>query len=370
MWKLGHIQDEIAVALGRHKSTISRELSRNNSQRHGAKHGHLAPEKSLRKHPPAGAKNYRWGYDAAWAHRHATTRAARPKMCKLARAGTVVCAAADRYAQVPTRVIGVADGTLRQVVRSKLEARWSPAQISGWLKGNFPHNPELHVAPETIYQSLFLQTRGHLREELRAQVALRSGRANRRHRSQAASAVRSRRAWAADFHISTRPAEVEDRAIPGHWEGDLVIGADGASAIITLVERATRYAMVGALPGGRTSAEVIEVLTTMAQRLPAHLMRTITWDNGSEMASHPNFTVATDCRVFFADPHSPWQRGTNENTNGLLRQYFPKGVTDFHTVSDEELARVAHELNGRPRQTLGWKNPRQALNDLLVATAA
>lgn len=377
MWKLGSTETEIASATGRHKSTINRELWRNNSHRHGHKHGELNTARSLRTgsarvrpFSPGHGRNYWRGYDAVYAGRRAATRARRPKACKLARPGAVLKAGADTYGRPFGAILAVADGQLWQLVRSKLAARWSPMQISCWLKENFPDHPELQVSHETIYQAVYLQTRGNLREELTRQVALRSARTRRRAQSQAAGALRSARPWAGDFHISTRPAEAADRAVPGHWEGDLVIGADGASAIITLVERSTRYVMLGALPGGRTSAEVIEVLTTMARRLPGHLMRTITWDNGSEMSTHPDFTVATDCRVFFADPHSPWQRGTNENTNGLLRQYFPKGVTDFRKVSPEELAATAHELNGRPRQTLGWKNPRQALNDLLVATAA
>jgi transposase, IS30 family len=158
--------------------------------------------------------------------------------------------------------------------------------------------------------------------------------------------------------------------VPGHWEGDLVIGARGSSAIVTLVERSTRYVMLGALPGSRASEQVIDVLSDLAQRLPEHLLRSLTWDCGSEMAGHVSFTVATGCPVFFCDPHSPWQRGSNENTNGLLRQYFPRSATDFRTWTQQALDEVAIELNGRPRETLGWNTPAQKLEELLVATAA
>jgi IS30 family transposase len=257
---------------------------------------------------------------------------------------------------------------VRPVVVGKLRQSWSPAQIAGWLKTQFPDRPELQVSHETIYQAIYVQSRGNLRAELTHQVALRSGRARRRARATAAGAVRSRRPWATDFHISARPAEAADKAVPGHWEGDLLIGARGASAIITLVERTTRYVMLGALPEGRASDHVITVLSSLASRLPEHLLRSLTWDLGNEMAHHSAFTVATGCPVYFCDPHSPWQRGSNENTNGLLRQYFPKTSTNFRTITQHQLDTVAHELNGRPRMTLGWNNPAEALNQVLVAT--
>jgi IS30 family transposase len=259
---------------------------------------------------------------------------------------------------------------LRAAVAGKLRELWSPREISGWLAETFPAEPELQVSHETIYQAIYLQGRGSLREELADQVVLRAGRTRRRPQSRMASATRSKKPWVADLHISQRPPEAEDRAVPGHWEGDLVIGARGSSAMVTLVERSTRFVMLGALPGARVSEEVVRVLTELMARVPAGLSKTLTWDQGSEMARHANFTLAADCKVFFCDPHSPWQRGSNENTNGLLRQYFPRTSTDFRTYTQQDLDEVARQLNGRPRQTLGWKNPARALHEFLVATAA
>ncbi len=243
-------------------------------------------------------------------------------------------------------------------------------QIAHWLRQEFPDQPEQWVSHETIYQAIYYQARGELRRELAHQVALRSGRGSRRPQSRGARAGRGKRPWVTDLHISTRPAEAEDRAVPGHWEGDLVIVARGSSAIITLVERTTRYVMLGALPDSRASEQVVGTLIDLMGRVPAELARTLTWDQGAEMAQHATFTLATDCRVFFCDPHSPWQRGSNENTNGLLRQYFPRSSTDFRTYTQADLDEVARQLNGRPRQTLNWHTPARALNGLLVATAA
>jgi IS30 family transposase len=251
-----------------------------------------------------------------------------------------------------------------------LEQRWSPQQVAAGLVATYPDQPEMRVSHETIYQAVYVQGRGGLRAELSRQVALRSGRVSRRTRPAAGGALRSRRPWLEGFHISSRPAEAADRAVPGHWEGDLVIGAYGRSAIVTLVERSTRYVMLGALPDGRASDAVISVLSSLIGRLPVELRRSLTWDQGVELAHHAKFTVVTDCPVFFCDPHAPWQRGSNENTNGLLRQYFPKGQTDFRQISQDELDAVARQLNGRPRKTLNWHNPAEALNQVLVATAA
>jgi len=347
--------EQIGVAIGRHRSSVWREVTRNGigmgrPPRHGVGTAH--PRRSGLGCSPTRAGVYGRRYEHRWAQRRAEARARRPRSGKLR----------------PAK--GEAFGPLWQVVADKLRLRWSPKQIAWWLREEHPTRPELWVSHETIYQAIFFQARGGMRTELARQVALRSGRAARRSQSRAAAAGRSNRTWVRDFHISTRPAEAVDRAVPGHWEGDLIIGARGSSAIITLVERATRYVMLGALPNSRVSEEVTDVLTGLMRRLPVELRKTLTWDQGSEMAAHATFTLATDCRVFFCDPHSPWQRGSNENTNGLLRQYFPRSSTDFRTWTQEALDEVARELNGRPRETLNWRNPAQTLNNHLVATAA
>ncbi len=215
---------------------------------------------------------------------------------------------------------------------------------------------------ETIYQALCVQGRGELRRELAR--ALRTGRARRRPHRQAAA--RQPRFSHPVVMISERPPEAADRAVPGHWEGDLIIGKDGASAIGTLVERATRYVMLVHLPGGRGAEDVSTALQSTVQTLPRHLVKSLTWDQGSEMAAHHQFAVATDVPVYFCDPASPWQRGSNENTNGLLRQYFPKG-TDLSVHEPEQLAAVAAELNSRPRKTLDWETPAERLHKLLAA---
>ena len=225
------------------------------------------------------------------------------------------------------------------------------------------------MSHETIYQAVYYQARGGMRAELARQVALRSARTKRRPQSRLADATRGK-PWVRDLHISARPAEVADRAVPGHWEGDLVVGVGQRSAIITLVERHSRYVMLGALPGSRSSEAVVDVLVQLMRRLPAELGKTLTWDQGSELSQHATFTLATNCEVYFCDPHSPWQRGSNENTNGLLRQYFPKGKTDFRAHTQADLDEVARELNGRPRQTLDWATPAETLNRFLVATTA
>ncbi|WP_425561533.1 IS30 family transposase, partial [Leucobacter komagatae] len=204
-----------------------------------------------------------------------------------------------------------------------------------------------------------------LRHELTVEKAVRSGRTTRKPRSKLPP--RPQRSWLAGARLSDRPAAVEDRAVPGHWEGDLVVGPQN-SGIVTLVERSTRYGLVGRLPGRRDSETVIEVLQAMISGLPQAFRETITWDQGAEMAQHVKFSVATGCRVLFCDPHSPWQRGSNENYNGLVRDFYPKG-TNFNTVTDGELADMQRMLNDRPRETLGWATPREKLNELLAGVA-
>jgi transposase, IS30 family len=261
-------------------------------------------------------------------------------------------------------------GPLRDQVVAWLKQRWSPQQIAARLKQEFPATPEMWVSHETIYQAIYLQARGNLRAELTRQVALRSGRAARRPRPADAAAIRSTRPWLG-LNISARPAEVADRAVPGHWEGDLLEGGRGAggTAIATLVERQTRFVILVALPGGKVSEHVVAQLTEAMTRLPERLRASLTWDQGSEMARHDQFSLATGCSVYFCDPHSPWQRGSNENTNGLLRQYFPKGQTNFAQISQAELDAVADELNGRPRETLGWATPGEKMAQLIGVAA-
>jgi len=244
-------------------------------------------------------------------------------------------------------------------VESWLEAElWSPTQISAQLRIEFPDDPIMRVSPETIYQSLYVQGRGALRKELAA--CLRSGRAVRRNRSRL-----KRRGPIPDMvNISERPPEVEERAVPGHWEGDLIIGKDSASAVGTLVERSTRYVMLLHLDGDHTAETVRTAMTAKIKTLPEHLFRSITWDQGSEMAQHAKFSVDTGVDIYFCDPHSPWQRGSNENTNGLLRQWMPKG-TDLSIHTEADLDAIAYKLNNRPRQTLGWRSPSQALDEAL-----
>jgi IS30 family transposase len=302
---VGRSLRSIAGGLGRSPSTVSREVAGNGGRRR---------------------------YRAHLAGARASAR--RPRRSRLAR-----------------------NRVLRLLVERLLEARWSPQQIAWQLRQDHPHEPEMWVSHETIYQSLFVQGRGALRAELHR--CLRTGRARRRPFN------RVRGGEIADMVlISERPAEVEDRAVPGHWEGDLIIGKANRSAIGTLVERQTRYLMLVALPRGRTAEAVREALAERILTLPVELRRSLTWDRGSEMAEHIRFTVDTGVQIYFCDPHSPWQRGSNENTNGLVRQYFPKG-TDLAVHSQAHLDAVARELNARPRQTLGWMKPSEALAKVL-----
>ena len=248
---------------------------------------------------------------------------------------------------------------LRTVVEAKLELRWSPQQISGWLVEEFPDDPEMRVSHETIYVSLFVQSRGALRKELTRY--LRSGHTTRRPRGH--TVMNGQGQLRGTLNIRERPAEADDRAVPGHWEGDLLMGKR-MHAMATLVERKTRFVMLIALPDGHAADVVADALAAKIVELPTQLRRSLTWDQGKEMAAHARFSVKTGVPVYFCDPRSPWQRGSNENTNGLLRQYFPKRTEIAH-YSQADLDDVAAELNGRPRQTLGWKTPSQALDEAL-----
>ena len=248
--------------------------------------------------------------------------------------------------------------------RAQARDNWSPEQISSWLADTYPYNPEMQVSHEAIYQSLFVQGKGALRKELHE--CLRSGRAMRRAKAYTRSAAVGQGKLKNMVMISERPAEVEDRAVPGHWEGDLIMGKKMTS-IATLVERQSRYVMLCKLPNGHGAEAVRIALAKRIATLPANLRRTLTWDQGKEMAEHVRFTVETGVQVYFCDPKSPWQHGTNENTNGLLRQYLPKH-TDLSLYSQQQLNAIARSLNGRPRQTLGWMPPSQAFAEAVAST--
>jgi IS30 family transposase len=279
----------------------------------------------------------RGGYGPMGAHRRAAERARRPKTTKLAGC-RALCA----------RVI------------ADLERLWSPEQIASKLRCEFPDRPEMRVSHETIYKSIYIQGRGELRRELAR--CLRTGRAQRRPQGRL-----ERRGQIPDMvMISERPAEAADRAVAGHWEGDLLLGKNGRSAIATLVERSTRYVLLARIPNQRAET-VRRALIDRVQTLPEHLWRSLTWDQGREMAQHRLFSIQTGIDVYFCDPHSPWQRGSNENTNGLLRQYFPKG-TPLSGHAQDHLDAVAIQLNGRPRETLGWQTPAQRLAELIAST--
>jgi IS30 family transposase len=300
----------IARKLGRAPSTVTREVAAN-----------------------GGRENYRiWS-----SHQRARWCTKRPKPAKLD--DPVLCAKVTTW----------------------LEEFWSPDEISRRLRREFPLDPTMHVSHETIYQSLYVQGRGELRRELAR--CLRSGRTQRRPQGH----VERRGTIPEMVMISERPAEVEDRAVPGHWEGDLIIGANHASAVGTLVERSTRFVLLLHLGRDRTALAVEEAMKKAIATLPEELVRSVTWDQGHEMSNHRSFTVATGVPVYFCDPHSPWQRGSNENTNGLLRQYMPKG-TDLSRHSAEDLLRIQRSLNGRPRKTLDYMMPAEKLAELVALT--
>ena len=299
----------IGRRLGRAPSTICRELARNGG---------------------------RGRYRAHRADRAAWQRARRPQGCKLA-----------------------SNQALRAIVEELLADRWSPQQIAGWLARTYPDDEEMRVSHETIYLTLFIQARGGLKRELTKH--LRTRRANRRPKG--ARPPSGKGQIVDPVMISERPADVEDRAVPGHWEGDLIMGKR-QTAIGTLVERWSRYVMLFPLPDGHTAEAVRIALEATVKRLPDHLWASLTWDQGKEMAQHATFTIDTGVQVYFCDPKSPWQRGSNENTNGLLRQYFPKG-TDMSVLTQADLDAAAHSLNSRPRQTLGWMTPSEKLAEAL-----
>jgi IS30 family transposase len=255
----------------------------------------------------------------------------------------------------------LAAGPLRDYVRDRLRKRWSPEQVCHALRREHPGDQSMQVSVETVYQVLYLQARGGLKREV--QAAVRTGRTRRKPRRDPGQ--RAHRFTDPMVMITDRPAEAEDRAVPGHWEGDLITGQSNRSAIATLVERTTRYTMLVHLPAGHDAEAVRDGLVKTIETLPAHLRGSLTWDQGSEMARHRQFAVATGMPVYFCDPASPWQRGTNENTNGLLRQYFPKG-TNLSAHGPQDLEHVAQELNARPRKTLGWDTPAERLRDLLT----
>jgi IS30 family transposase len=298
----------MAEAMDRAPSTISREIARNGG---------------------------RGRYRAAAADKRAWKRSLRPKLCKLA-----------------------INSLLRQSVAAKLERNWSPEQIAGWLKHLHPENEALRVSHETIYRSLYVQARGVLKKQLVQHLRRQRSIRHSRH-----ATLKGR--LANSISIRERPASVEDRAVPGHWEGDLLLGSN-SSQIITLVERHSRYVMLAKIPNRETKT-VVNALIKQARKLPDELYKSLTWDNGKELADHQRFTLETDVDIYFCDPHSPWQRGSNENTNGLLRQYFPKG-TDLAPHSQAKLNRIARELNERPRKTLDFQTPAERFSQCVAST--
>ena len=308
----GHSIRSIALAFGRAPSTVSRELRRNGGRRR---------------------------YRASQADQAAWDRAQRPKTCKLAR-----------------------NRALARIVAEKLQLEWAPQQIAGWLKRSYPHDENDQVSHETIYKSLFIQARGALKKELLQHLRKTRGMRRSRHKTLKGEGLGQ---ITDTVSIRERPAEAEDRAVPGHWEGDLLFGSNN-SQIATLVERHTRYVMLVRVKSKDTQT-VINALIKHAHKLPRELYKSLTWDRGSEMADHKRFSLATDINVYFCDPQHPWQRGSNENTNGLLRQYFPKGM-DLSNVHQNRLNAVARRLNERPRMTLSYYSPAEKFSECVAST--
>ena len=332
-YRAGLTQQQIAAMVAKSPATISREL---NKRLAGT--GVRSPRARIAR---GGGAGYLRGYSAERAQRIATLKAQRPKGRRLDHA------------------------PLRDKVWEKLRADWSPEQIANILPVLYPRNRRMRVSHETIYQSLFVQTKGELRKELTAH--LRTARQRRKPQQGKGGAKRATLGITEDITIRARPAEVEDRAVPGHWEGDLILGSPGQGAVITLVERSSRYVLLAPLPGRHTAELARMSLAEMIATLPLNLRKSITWDRGSEMGQHAQFRIETGVPIYFCDPRSPWQRGTNENTNGLLRQYWPKG-SDLRGLTQTECDNVGLKLNTRPRKTLDWHNPAQVLNAGLVAT--
>lgn len=363
-WKAGESVVEIAKAIGRVPTSVYGLIARyggiSPAERQRATHALRLEEReeisralasgeslrsvarSLQRSPSTISREVRRhrgmdGYRACQADRSAWDRALRPKACKLA---------------VHQR--------LQRAVARKLAQDWSPQQISAWLERRYAADETMRVSHETIYRTLFIQARGALKKELlghlRSRRQMRSSKKPGRGGGQISDAI----------SIRERPAEAQDRAVPGHWEGDLLCGGK-STQIATLVERHSRYVMLVKIKN-KESEQVARALAKQVLKLPATLRRSITWDRGSELAAHKDFSIATDVKVYFCDPHSPWQRGSNENTNGLLRQYFPKG-SDLSVFSQRKLDAIAHQLNQRPRMTLGWENPADTLSRAVASTS-
>lgn len=366
-WQRGETTVEISDTLGCHKGTVSWHVGRAGGfaprpRRRAARHLTAAEREEISRGLATGESIRRLAHRLGRAPSTISREIARNGGGVAYRA-SVAEAAAWRRAARSKRCRLAGERRLRRAVERKLRADWSPQQITTWLRATFPEEPTMHVSHETIYRTLYVQARGALKRELVAH--LRRGRAYRRPQA-AAHAARGPGRLVGTVSIAERPPTADSRAVPGHWEGDLLVGKLGTQ-IATLVERQSRFVLLVRLPRA-DSTTVVDALARRIRRLPAALRQSLTWDQGKEMAQHQRFTVATDLEVYFCDPHSPWQRGSNENTNGLLRQYFPKGM-DLSAVTQRQLNAVALKLNTRPRQTLDWRTPAQALEATVASTA-